>query len=516
MATQRLTMKNIREILRQKWALQRTHRDVAASLDVSAGVVGKVVGKANEAGLTWDAVQSMSDEDLQRVVYDGEPVFAALRPLPDFPYIHTERRRKGVTLALLHVEYLEKNPAGYRYTQFCELYRAWLKRRGLTMRIEHVAGDKAFVDYSGKRLHIVDRQTGECTPVELFVGVLGASNYTYAEASMTQRGHDFIASNTRMLEYFGGVPAALVPDQLRAAVATPCWYDPKIQRTYAALAEHYGTTVMPARPGKPRDKAKVETAVLIVQRWILARLRDEVFYSLAELNARIRELLEDLNTRPMRKYGGISRRALFERIERSALRPLPAARFEYCEWKKCRVNIDYHVEVERHYYSVHYSLVGEVVEARITAATVELLHEGKRVTSHARSFVPGRHTTKPEHMPKAHQKASEWTPSRILAWARQIGPKTAELAEAIMKERAHPEHGYRACLGILRLGKAYGEARLEAACARAVIVRARSYRHVESILKHGLDRTPLPDIPEDTPTTTGEVHENIRGPRYYN
>ncbi|MCY0993105.1 IS21 family transposase [Nannocystis sp. ILAH1] len=515
MATQRLTMKNIREILRQKWALQRSHRDVAASLDVSAGVVGKVVGKASEAGLTWDAVQALSDEELERVVYDGEPASQA-RPLPDFSYIHTERRRKGVTLALLHIEYLEKHPNGYRYTQFCELYRAWLKRRGLTLRIDHVAGDKAFVDYSGNKLHIVDPNTGECIAVELFVGVLGASNLTYAEASMTQRGHDFIASNARMLEYFGGVPAALVPDQLKAAVTRPCWYDPKIQRTYAALAEHYGTTVMPARPGKPRDKAKVENAVLIAQRWIAARLRDEVFHSLPELNARIAELLEDLNTRPMRKYGNISRRALFERIERSELCPLPAVRFEHCEWKTCRVNIDYHVEIDRHYYSVPYTLVGEAVEARFTATTVELLHRGKRIASHPRSFVPGRHTTDPEHMPKAHQRHADRSPSRILAWAKQIGPKTVELAQALMKERKHPEHGYRACLGILRLGKTYGDARLEAACARAVVVRARSYRHVESILKNGLDRAPLPDLPADTPADKPEVHENIRGPRYYN
>lgn len=515
MATQRLTMKNIREILRQKWALQRSHRDVAASLDVSAGVVGKVVGKASEAGLTWDAVQALSDDALERVVYEGEPASRA-RPLPDFTHIHAQRRRKGVTLALLHVEYLEKNRDGYRYTQFCELYRTWLKQRGWTMRIDHVAGDKAFVDYSGNMLHLVDPRTGECIAVELFVGVLGASNLTYAEASLTQRGHDFIASNARMLEYFGGVPAALVPDQLKAAVTKSCWYDPKIQRTYAALAEHYGTTVMPARPGKPRDKAKVENAVLIAQRWIVARLRDEVFHSLAELNARVAELLEDLNTRPMKKYGGISRRALFERIERSELRPLPAERFEYCEWKICRVNIDYHVEIDRHYYSVPYTLVGEAVEARFTATTVELLHGGKRITSHARSFAAGRHTTKPEHMPKAHQRHADRSPSRILAQAKQVGPKTAELAQAIMKDRKHPEHGYRACLGILRLGKTYGDARLEAACARAVAVRARSYRHVESILKNGLDRAPLPDIPADTPTDKPEAHENIRGPRYYN
>lgn len=514
MATPRLTMRNIREILRQKWSLNRSHREVAASLNISIGGVSKIVGKADEAALTWGVVETLTDEDLERVVYGTQKAPSATRATLDFPYLHAERKRPGVTLALLHVEYLEKCPDGYRYTQFCELYRAWLGRRGLTMRLDHRAGDKAFVDYSGVKLHIVDRSTGEVIPVELFVGVLGASNYTFAEATMTQRSADFIGSHLRMLEFFGGAPAALVPDQLKSGVARSCWYDPKIQRTYEAMAEHYGTTVMPARPGKPRDKAKVENGVLIVQRWILARLRNETFYSLDDLNCRVDVLQEDLNSRPMKKYGGISRRQLFDRIERAELRPLPTERFEFCEWKQPRVNIDYHVEVDRHYYSVPSTLVGEIVDARFTASTVELLHRGKRVASHIRSYVAGKHTTKTEHMPKSHQKHAEWTPSRIITWATETGPRTAELAAVIMKERRHPEQGYRSCLGILRLGKTYGTDRLEAACARAIVARARSYGHVESILKAGLDRVPLPELSE-TPPTPPEAHENIRGPRYY-
>jgi transposase len=516
MATPRLPMKNIREILRQKWVLHRTHRDIASSKTIGLGTISKITDAAKRAGLTWEAVQALSDEELEERVYGTPATANATKALPDFAAIHVERRRPGVTLALLHVEYAEASPDGYRYTQFCELYRAWVKRRGLTMRIDHVAGDKVFVDYSGKKLHIVDRTTGECLPVELFVGVLGASSYTYAEATMTQRGPDFIASHTRMLEYFGGVSAAIVPDQLKSGVSRSCWYDPKIQRTYEAMAEHYGTTVMPARPGKPRDKAKVEVAVQVVQRWILARLRNETFYSLDELNARIDELLEILNTRPMKKYGSVSRRELFERIERRELRPLPAERFAYCEWKTCRVNIDYHVDVEHHFYSVPHTLVGEAVDARYTVSTVEVLHKGKRVAAHARSFKPGKHTTVPEHMPKAHQKHLQWTPSRIIDWARETGPKTAELAETIMRERRHPEQGYRSCLGILRLGKTYGPERLEAACARALVARARSYGHVESILKNGLDRIPLPENPDDQPQPRNAVHENIRGPHYYN
>lgn len=516
MATQRLTMRKIREILRQKLALGRSHRDVAASVGVSIGAISKIVGDAHEGGLTLEAIDGMSDEALERAFYGSVEAARTARPLPDFPTLHTERRRPGVTLALLHEEYLKAHPDGYRYTQFCELYRAWVKRRGLTMRIDHVAGDKCFVDYSGDRLHIVDAQTGECRPVELFVAALGASNYTFADVTLTQRGADFIASHVRMLEFFGGVPAALVPDQLKSGVTRSCWYDPQIQRTYEAMAEHYGTTVMPARPGKPRDKAKVEVAVQIAQRWILARLRDEVFHSLEALRSRVRELLDDLNARAMKKLGGVSRQQLFVRLDKPALRPLRASRFEYCEWKTCRVNIDYHVDVERHCYSVPHELVHEKVDARFTTATVEILHRGKRVASHARSFMPGKHTTVREHMPAAHQKHLEWTPSRIIDWAQKTGPSTAALVDAIMKERRHPEQGYRSCLGILRLGKIYGADRLEAACARAVAVRVRTYRSVKSILEANLDRQPLPDVPADSSPREPEVHENIRGPRYYN
>lgn len=516
MATQRLTMKNIREILRQKWALQRTHRDVAASLGVSAGVVGKIVGKANEAGLTWEVVQSMSDEDLERVVYDGEPASAVLRPLPDFPYIHTERRRKGVTLALLHIEYLERNPTGYRYTQFCELYRRWLARRKLSMRQIHRAGEKCFVDYAGQRPYLVDRDTGECRPVELFVMVLGASNLTYAEATLTQRGADFVASHMRGFEYFGGVPLATVCDQLKSGVSRACRYEPEIQRTYEAMAVHYGTTVLPARPQHPRDKAKVEVAVQIAERWILACLRNEEFTTLDALNARIAELLEILNGRTMRRYGA-SRRALFEAVERKHLQPLPTERFAYCVFTRATVNIDYHVAYDDHAYSVPYQLRYEsdpVVDLRVTATTIEILHKNRRVASHARSYAKHRHTTVPEHMPDAHRKHLEWTPSRIIAWAAKIGACMQAMVEKILESRRHPEQGYRTCLGLLRLSNEYGDARVEAACARALGVRAYSYRHVKSILEHNLDRqTPTPT--DDGAPTTAIEHENIRGAKYY-
>jgi len=502
-------MRNTKEILRQKWLLKRSHRAIVASVGVSVGAVSLVLARAKKAGLTWEAVQALGDAELEARLFPSVAA-AGGRPEPDCSWIHGERHRAGVTLELLHIEYLEKHPDGLRYTAFCERYREWLGRRGLVMRQMHVAGDKAFVDYSGKKPWIVDPETGEVTEVELFVAALGASNLTYAEATYTQRGPDWIASHVRAFEYFGGVPAALVPDQLKSGVTRACLYEPETQRTYEELAQHYGTTVLPARPAHPRDKAKVEVAVQIAQRWLLARIRNEVFHSLGALNARLRELLVELNGRLMRRYGK-SRRVLFEAIERSALRPLPAARFEYAEWRKARVNIDYHVAVDGHLYSVPYRLAHEAVEARMTAEVVEIFHGGARVAGHRRSSAKGSFTTVTDHMPSAHRAHAEWTPSRILAWAGKVGAATRELCEAILADRPHPEQGFRSCLGILRLGKRYGDTRLEAACARALAVRARSYRHVESILKNGLDRVAA----TDDPTSLSLTHENVRGRDYY-
>lgn len=325
MAAERLSMRKTREILRQKWVLGRSHREVAESLAISAGAVGAALARAKAAGVAWADVDALGEDALEERLY-GRPAGAAEeRPAPDCAYLHAERRRPGVTLALLHLEYLERHPNGYRYSQFCEIYRQWLARRRLSMRQVHVGGDKAFVDYSGKKPRIVDPRSGESIEVELFVAALGASSYTYAEATLTQSGPDWIASHVRALHDFGGAPNALVPDQLKSGVTTACRYEPAVQRTYEELAEHYSTTVLPARPKHPRDKAKVEVAVQVAQRWILARLRNQTFFSLAALNERIAELREELNDRPMRLYGQ-SRRQLFERLDRPHLKTLPAGR----------------------------------------------------------------------------------------------------------------------------------------------------------------------------------------------
>lgn len=512
MATGRLPMHKIREILRFKWVLARTHRDTAKALGVSLGAVGSVLRRAADRGLTWNEVEQISDEALELQFYPPRIISKREQDLPDPAWIHSELHRAGVTLELLHLEYLQKHPTGYKYSAFCLYYRKWRKRQKPSMRQMHKAGEKIFTDFSGKRPRIVDRTTGEVKPVELFVATLGASNYTYAEAVLSQKIVDWVYCHVHAFEYIRGVTAVLVPDQLKSAVTRSDRYEPGLQRTYEDMARHYGTAIIPARPRKPKDKAKVEVAVQIVQRWILARLRDEVFFSLAALNKRIRELLQELNKRPMKTYGGQSRRELFEKIDRPALRPLPAEPYAVVEWKKVKVNIDYHVDIDRHFYSVPHRYIHQKLEARFSATTVEILAKGQRVASHKRSYQPGLHSTVAEHMPKAHQKHLEWTPSRFIHWAESIGPSTQILVSRILTSRPHPEMGYRSCLGILNLSKRYEHERLEAACARALAVDARSYRHVANILKNGLDRVPLEQAQQEQLPLQ---HENVRGPDYY-
>jgi transposase len=512
MATERLSMRTTREILRQRWALERSVRDVAASVGRSVGAIHATERRARDAGLDWAAIDGMNETELETALY-RRPTMAGprrQRAEPDCAVLHIERRKPGVTLQLLHVEYLEKHPDGYRYTQFCEIYRNWLRRRRLSMRQVHRAGEKGFVDYAGKTPCLTNPMTGEKIAMELFVYALGASSYTYAEATLTQQLPDWIASHTRAFAFIGGTPAATVCDQLKSGVTTPCRYEPGVHRLYAEMAAHYGSTILPARPAHPRDKPKAEVAVQVAERWIVARLRHELFFTLDALNERIADLLDELNRKPMRHYGGASRRDLFERLDRPALRPLPTDPFEYAEYKRAKVNIDYHIQVDHHAYSVPHARVHAEVEARITATMVEILENNQRIALHCRSFQHGGFTTDPAHMPKSHQAHAEWSPSRFQEWAATIGAQTATLVTAILTARPHPEQGYRSCLGILRLAKRYPPSRLEAACARALAAGARSYRHVDAILKRGLDRT------TDTPTTPPvPEHENIRGREYY-
>jgi transposase len=512
-------MRKVREVLRLKHALGLTERQIARSVEIGRTTVADYLKRAAEAGLTWQEAEPLSDTEVEarlfRQVGRNEP--AARAPI-DLGWVHMELRRAGVTLELLWSEYqgsVAESGTGqrpYQYSQFCELYRAYRQKLAPVMRQVHRAGEKAFLDFSGKKPCIVDPATGEVTEVELFVMVLGASNYTYAEATRTQGLGDFVGATVRGLEYFGGAPEILVPDQLRSAVQKPDRYEPEINATYAEMAQHYETAVVPARPRKPRDKAKVEGGVLIAQRWILACLRHRRFFSLEELNAAIWKLLEKLNTRPFQKLEGC-RRSAFEALERPALKPLPSRRYELGEWKLgVGVNIDYHFEYDDRLYSVPCELINAKVDVRVTATVVEVWRNRLRVTSHERSYGrKGEMVTKEEHRPCAHREWGQWPPERLVGWAAQTGPKTAEVVAAILAHRTHPETGRRACLGLMRMAERYGAARLEAACGRAVEIHSPKYKSVAAILKAGLDKLTLTKEVE----TKAVVHENIRGGAYF-
>jgi transposase len=439
----------------------------------------------------------------------------------DLPWVHHELRRAGVTLQQLWIEYRDAAAQGvpsagkpYGYSQFCDLYADFRARTDLSMRQVHRAGEKVFIDYSGKKPRIWSSETGEAIEVELFVAVLGASNYTFAEATRTQRLDDFCASTVRMLEFFGGVPQIAVPDQLRSAVSGPDRYDPEINPTYAELSQHYDLAIVPARPGKPRDKAKVEGAVLLVQRWILACLRNRTFFSLEDLNTAIAELVEKLNARPFKKLEGC-RRSAFETLDRPALRPLPSTRWELARWKKAKVNIDYHVDHEARLYSVPYALVGETVELRVTNSVVEVFHRGRRVASHARLWGPkGSASTVPEHRPRSHREYGAWPPSRIIGWASSIGPSTGQLVEQLLQCRREPESAYRSCMALIRSAKAYDNLRFDAACKRALAIGAPTRKSVLAILSRGLESAETADAPTIQLSLIVH-HENVRGGEYY-
>lgn len=512
MPTERLAMRKVKEVLRLRWECGLSYRQIARSCAVGRATVADYIHRATAAGLSWEQVGELDDATLEQRLFVREVrVRPQAPPSPDWAVVHQELKRKGVTLYLLWEEYKAAQPGGYQYSWFCHQYRRWVSKLDVVLRQTHRAGEKLFVDYAGQTVAVRDAQDGTVRSAQVFVAVLGASSYTYVEATWGQGLSDWIGSHVRAFTFFGGVPEIIVPDNLKSGVTKPDRYEPTLNRTYQELAAHYGVAIVPARVGKPRDKAKVENGVLVVERWILARLRHQEFYSLHDLNVVIEPLREQLNRRPFKKLPG-SRQQLFDTVERAVLKPLPIAPYEYAEWKKARVNVDYHIEVEGHYYSVPYQLVKHQVEVRVTARIVECFAKGQRVSSHRRSRVKGQHTTVSEHMPKAHQRYLDWTPERLVRWAEQTGPATAQVVAHILAARAHPQQGFRSCLGIMRLGKTYSPARLEAACQRALALEAYAYRSIASILKHRLDQHPLPPERVSPPLPK---HPNIRGPEYY-
>lgn len=510
MANERLSMRKIREILRLRWEAGLGYRQIGRSCLVSHVTVSEYERRAKIAGLSWPLPEGLDDGALEALLFPEDSRSSKrVCPAPDWKEIHRELRRPGVTLQLLWFEYKEKYPNGYQYSQFCELYRRWAKRLDICLRQEHRAGEKVFVDFSGQGIPVTNRETGEITFHPLFVAVWGASNYTYAEACQSQNLPNWIRAHVHTFEFFDCVPKVVVPDNTKTGVTNPCRYDPDLNPTYQEMARHYGLAVIPARVRKPRDKAKVENGVLIVERWILAVLRNHTFFSLSEANQAIRELLLKLNRRPFKKIPG-TREELFLTLDKPAAKPVGAP-FVYAEWGKARVNVDYHIEVDGHYYSVPYVLIHEQVDTRLTTTTLEVFFKNQRVASHARSYLKGKFTTVPEHRPPSHQKYLEWTPERIIRWTEKIGPNTAHVAQEILNSKPYPEQGYRACLGLIRLADKFSPERLEAACQRAAQVKSYTYKSVKSILKAGLDRQALLIPPEPMIVS----HPHIRGKDYY-
>jgi len=464
------------------------------------------------AGLSWPLPTEIDDTTLERLLYPPPEARPQKRPEPDWQYIHEQLKLKGVTLILLWQEYKEQNPDGYQLSQFCERYRQWRAQLNITMRQTHRAGDKAFSDFAGAKFKVIDQATGEVQYAHLFVCALGASNYTFADVFRDESSESWCTGQALAFKYFGGVPAAIVPDNPRSAVKKPCRYEPELNEAFRNMSSHFGCAVLPARVRHPKDKAKAESAVGVVTRWVFARLRNRDFFSLEELRSEVKLLVDDLNNRPFKKLPG-SRLSAFEQLDKPALKPLPEHPYEYFEIHKALVGFDHHVEFDQHWYSVPYQLVRKEVELRVTASCIEVLHGGKRACSHPRSFENGGASTADEHRPKAHREYATRSPARLINWAHSVGPGTLRLVESTFENRLHPEQAYNRCIGILKLGKRFGNDRLEAACNRALVTGATSYTSIKSILNTGLDQRPLP--PPESASQLRILHHNLRGAKYF-
>ena len=512
MANQRLAMRRIRDILRMCWELKIGQTKVAQSLGISSSTVNRLLHTAVAAGLSWPLPADMDDTTLERLLYPPQEARPQKRPEPDWQYVHEQLKLKGVTLILLWQEYKEQQPDGYQISQFCERYRQWRAQLNISMRQKHLAGDKAFSDFAGAKFRVIHRPTGEVQYAHLFVCALGASNYTFADVFRDESSESWCTGQALAFKYFQGVPTAIVPDNPRAAVNKPCRFEPELNESFRDMASHFGCAVLPARVKHPKDKAKAESAVGVATRWIFARLRKRDFFSIEELRTEVKVLLEDLNNRPFKKLPGC-RRTSFEQLDKPALNPLPERPYEYSEIHKVRVDFDHHVEFEQHWYSVPYQLVRKEVELRVTPACVEVLHGGRRVYSHPRSFEKGGASTIDEHRPKAHREYATRSPARLINWAQGVGPATLRLIESTFESKLHPEEAYNRSIGILKLGKKFGNDRLESACNRGLVTGAISYTSIKSILTTGLDRRPV-SAPEQA-RQLRFVHQNIRGSDYF-
>ncbi len=512
MPTEKVSMRKIKKVIKLNYD-GVGNREIARRLNISAGSVSNYLTRAKAAGLIWPLGDNWSEDKIYSTLFPIENK-KTTHPLPDYAKVHQELKRKGVTLMLLWYEYQEQNPGGYSYSRYCELYQTFIGKCNPSMRLTHHAGEKLFVDYSGLTVLWIDKATGESHKAQIFVAVLGASNYTFVEATADQCLLSWVQSHVHAFEFFSGVPICLVPDNLRSGVTKAHLYDPDINRTYQEMADHYSVAVVPTRVRTPKDKPKVEVGVQGIQRWILAPLRDVIFFSVQDINDAIKPLLTAYNERAFYELEG-SRFSQYLEVDKPALKALPSKPYVYAEWKKARCGGDYHVAINKHYYSIPYQYIRENIDVRITSATIECFHKGNRVALHQRSYKAG-HTTIHEHMPSKHQVYADWTPQRMYAWAKSIGPNTAQLINELTSMHKIPEQSFRSCFGILRMSKTYGSERLENAAIRALSIGAIRYKNIESILKSGLDQQPLSKLASDSmPAEPTRLHENIRGSKYF-
>ena len=506
-------MRKLREILRLRLSAQLSMRQIRDSLRLSLGAVQKITSKAEELGLDWRAIEKLDDRQLAQAIYPQADVrTSGTLQLPDWPDIFKELRFKNVTKHLVWEEYTQQYPnRSYSYAQYCFLYGDWLKKQKRSMRQTHKAGDKLFVDYAGQTIPIVRGDTGEVCFAQIFVAVLGASNYTFVEATWTQTLPDWLGSHVRAFAFIGGVPRLVVPDNLKSGVTRACRYDPDLNPSYEQLGAHYGVAIMPARPRKPKDKSKAEVGVQIIERWILARLRHHTFFSLAELNLCIAALLVDVNNKAFKQLKG-SRQTWFESIDEPALLPLPKHAYEYTHIKTVKVNVDYHIQYEDHLYSVPHQLVGEKLQIHAKDKLLEIFFQNKRITSHVRKQGHGM-TTVAAHMPTRHEKHHQWSAGRLMNWAQDLGDDVLIWVKAILAQKQHEQQAYRVCLGLLNLSQKYEPQRLNKACAIATQHRLYRLKQIKSILQSNQDQL-LPESKEQL-SLLPQAHENIRGPKNY-
>ena len=507
MPQERLSVRKIREVIRLHFEARLSNRAVARACQVSNSTVGEYLARTEKAGLSWPLPSGMSDEELNRRLYpeEGTPQPATDRPMPDWESVHRELSKRGVTLTLLWQEYREKHPNGYGFTQFRVYYQQWNQSHANTMRLPHKAGEEMEVDYAGMTVAITNPETGEISRAAVFVATLPASSYTYVEIQPSQELPHWLGGHVRAFSFFGGIPQTICPDNLKSGVKSPNRYEPELNPSYQELAEYYHVAVLPARVRKPRDKAHVENSVQNVERWVLAPLRNRTFFSVAEANHAIEPLVQALNQKEMQHLGK-SRKELFEELDHPALRTLPERPYEYAAWKTAKVNIDYHIAFEGHFYSVPYALVRQEVRVRATETLVAIFHKGEQIAVHPRSQAQGRFSTRTEHMPANHQFISAADGDWFLREAAKIGPQTTTYLTALLNSRSIPQHAYRSCLGILDLARKYTQPQMETACQVLLTAKLFSYRDVKSELER---------LGANPPETTLPAHENVRGSSYY-